>query len=74
MMVAMGQKRAKPASADEIATTLRAARIFVGDAASDDAPVSAEEAKIIGELRRQLRRPPPVEIVEIAKKIVRKSR
>jgi hypothetical protein len=65
----MGQKRAKIAPADQLATTLRAARIFVGDAVSDDTPVSVEEVRVAAEFRKQLPRPTSAEIAEIAKKI-----
>ncbi len=54
---------------EEIAATLRAARLFVGDSE----PESAEEIAAMEELRRELRRPSKAELAAFARKMSRRE-
>jgi len=53
---------------DEVARTLRAARLFVGEI---DEPMTAEEAAVIEEMRRELPRPDKAELIALARKLAR---
>jgi hypothetical protein len=53
---------------DEVAETLRAARLFVGET---DGEISAEEARVIEELRTELPRPSKADLTALAKKLAK---
>lgn len=54
---------------DDVANTLRAARVFAGEDTDGNQPVSDEEVEVAAEHRAQLSRPTVAEIAEIARKI-----
>jgi hypothetical protein len=61
--------RRKQTEHDEIAATLRAARLFVGDSE----PESEEEAAVIEETRRELPRADMATLVAHARKLARRE-
>ena len=64
-------KREKRSAEESAASLIRDARRFAGGA--EDEPQTEEEAAFVANLRKELPRPTAEEIVEIAKRLARRS-